>query len=113
MSKKLRQPTKAEREAEAAYARMMAAWDKIPKFARREHGRVKDTLVLGSAYDPPPGRESQRLPSRSTGEIVAAKTQSTQYTGDKVLGVATLHKSISQPVFSQEEAVEVAKMRRS
>lgn len=34
------------------------------------------------------------------------------YTGDKMLGVATMHKSNSVPVFSSEEAVEIAKMRR-
>lgn len=34
------------------------------------------------------------------------------YTGTQVLGIAVLHKSCLQPVFSQEEATEVARMRR-
>lgn len=34
------------------------------------------------------------------------------YTGTKVLGIAVLHKSCLQPVFSQEEAEDVARMRR-
>jgi hypothetical protein len=34
------------------------------------------------------------------------------YTGDKMLGIGTLHKSNAVPVFSQEEALDMAKMRR-
>lgn len=34
------------------------------------------------------------------------------YTGDKVVGIAVMHKSSLQPVFSQREAEESAKMRR-
>ena len=34
------------------------------------------------------------------------------YTGDKVNGIATMHKSNAVPVFSDEEAVDISKMRR-
>ena len=34
------------------------------------------------------------------------------YTGTKVLGIATMHKSNAVPVFAEEEAVEIARMRR-
>jgi hypothetical protein len=34
------------------------------------------------------------------------------YTGDKVKGIATMHKSNAVPVFSNEEAVDISKMRR-
>ena len=34
------------------------------------------------------------------------------YTGTKVVGIAVLHKSCLQPIFSQEEAIDVARMRR-
>lgn len=34
------------------------------------------------------------------------------YTGTKVKGIATMHKSNAVPVFSDEEAVEISKMRR-
>jgi hypothetical protein len=37
---------------------------------------------------------------------------SKQYTGTKVKGIATMHKSNAVPVFSDEEAVEISKMRR-
>jgi hypothetical protein len=34
------------------------------------------------------------------------------YTGTKVKGIATMHKSNAVPVFSDEEAVEISRMRR-
>ena len=34
------------------------------------------------------------------------------YTGTKVKGIATMHKSNAVPVFSNEEAVEISRMRR-
>jgi hypothetical protein len=36
-----------------------------------------------------------------------------QYTGTSIVGIATLHKSCMQPIFSKQEAIEVAQMRRS
>jgi len=35
-----------------------------------------------------------------------------QYTGNKVKGIATMHKSNAVPVFSDEEAVDISRMRR-
>ena len=35
-----------------------------------------------------------------------------QYTGDKMLGIGLRHKSGFEPVFSQEQAEDLAKMRR-
>jgi hypothetical protein len=34
------------------------------------------------------------------------------YTGNKLLGIATMHKSNMVPVFSKEDAIEIASMRR-
>lgn len=42
---------------------------------------------------------------------VATKPSPT-YTGTKILGIATMHKSNLVPVFSDEEAVDISKMRR-
>ncbi len=35
-----------------------------------------------------------------------------QYTGDKVVGIAVMHKSCLQPIFNNEQAVDSAHMRR-
>ena len=60
----------------------------------------------------PPGRETVRYPSLNTGMGVATKSNTKVYTGDKMIGIATLHKSNAVPVFNSEDAVDISKMRR-
>jgi len=60
----------------------------------------------------PAGRETVRYPSLDTGLGVATKPSPKIYTGDKVMGIATMHKSNAVPVFNSEEAVEISRMRR-
>jgi len=42
----------------------------------------------------------------------ATKKAPVQYTGDAMLGVATMHKSNSVPVFQQKDAEDISRMRR-
>jgi len=60
----------------------------------------------------PAGRETKHIPSLNSGLGVATKAPAKIYTGDKMLGIATLHKSNAVPVFNSEAAVEISKMRR-
>jgi len=61
----------------------------------------------------PVGRETQKIASRDTGHSGAVKTKGIpQYTGTKVLGIGTMHKSNAVPIFSDEEAVAISTMRR-
>ena len=61
----------------------------------------------------PVGRETQRIQSRDTGHLGAISSkQIPQYTGTKIVGIGTLHKSNAVPVFSEEEAHDIATMRR-
>jgi len=53
----------------------------------------------------------EKYPSGDGIGVTFAKTPNT-YTGDKLIGIATMHKSNSVPVFSQEDAIEIARMRR-
>ena len=53
----------------------------------------------------------EKYPSGNGIGVTFAKTPNT-YTGDRLLGIATMHKSNSVPVFSQEDAHEIARMRR-
>ena len=48
----------------------------------------------------------------STGDGVAVKKEPQQYTGDNMIGIGQLHKSNAVPVFKQEDAEDLAKMRR-
>ena len=35
-----------------------------------------------------------------------------KYTGDQMIGISIIHKSCLQPIFSQQEAIDAATMRR-
>ncbi len=59
------------------------------------------------------GRETPKIPSLNASMMGEATVKPKQvYTGDKILGIGTLHKSNAVPVFSVEEAHDMAKMRR-
>jgi hypothetical protein len=76
---------------------------------------VKPIKTSGWSYklNAPVGRETVRHPSLDTGLGVATKpVQGKVYTGDKMLGIGTLHKSNAVPIFRQEDAEDMAKMRR-
>ena len=61
----------------------------------------------------PVGRTTTKhIPSLNTGLAVAPAAPQKVYTGDKMLGIGTLHKSNAVPVFRQEDAEDMAKMRR-
>ena len=60
----------------------------------------------------PAGRESIKHKSLDTGSVPALKADAKVYTGTKVLGIATMHKSNAVPVFNSEEAVQISNMRR-
>ena len=60
----------------------------------------------------PVGRETKHYPSLDTGLGTATKAAPKVYTGTKVMGIATMHKSNAVPVFEQEAAIEISNMRR-
>lgn len=60
----------------------------------------------------PPGRETAKIASQDTGWVACTKVADTVYTGTKIKGIGTMHKSNAVPVFSNEEAVDISTMRR-
>ena len=58
------------------------------------------------------GSTDPRPPSLNSGLGVATLAPPKVYTGTKVKGIATMHKSNAVPVFSDEEAIDISKMRR-
>lgn len=80
----------------------------------RKQKRAQKAPQLSASYlSYPPGREpKQHIPSKETGNGNAFKKASPTYTGTAIKGIATMHKSNAVPVFSQEDAIDIAKMRR-
>ncbi len=60
----------------------------------------------------PPGRSTAHIKSLGQDNGVATMAAPKVYTGTKVKGIATMHKSNAVPVFSDEEAVDISRMRR-
>jgi hypothetical protein len=61
----------------------------------------------------PAGRNTTaHIKSVDTGGGNATLKPAKVYTGTKVKGIATMHKSNAVPVFSDEEAIDISKMRR-
>lgn len=76
--------------------------------------KTKSKIISASVPLPkiPAGRETPRFASVNTGFIPCTKKLPFSYTGDKMKGVATMHKSNAVPVFTDKEAKEISNMRR-
>lgn len=83
----------------------------LDEYIAYREGRYKPKLrgVKQPVYKPDNHREL--YPSQGELGLTFAKKPNT-YTGDKLLGIATLHKSNMVPVFSQEDAEDISRMRR-
>jgi hypothetical protein len=105
----------AKKQAEtrqAEWDRKLVEFDRMaPKFSTGPYNAPKKIM---SDFMPrtPPGRETPRIASQDTGWVTCKAVKDTEYTGDKILGIGVLHKSNGVPVFSQEEAHDISKMRR-
>ncbi len=109
--KKRKEPTKAELEALEEWKKLNLKWDKLPKFARKEHPKSEvDHKVYPKIPDFRKGPDITSLQTK--GLASTAKKEAQTYTGTKMKGIGTLHKSNSVPIFSDEEAIDIARMRR-
>jgi hypothetical protein len=105
--------------AEAQKARALdAEWKELLKrqgveAENKKRARAMKAEPLVYRLETPVGRtNTHHIPSLNTGGGVAALAPAKVYTGTKVKGIATMHKSNAVPVFSDEEAVDISKMRR-
>ena len=103
---------KLAQQRQAEWDRKLVQFDKLaPKFSTGPYNAPRIT-IKNFMPTHPPGREAVAVPSQDTGWIPCVAVKDNQYTGSAVLGISTLHKSNGVPVFSQEEAIDISKMRR-
>ena len=101
---------KAE-ELDKEWRELQNKWGLDAEEKKRQRAMMAEPLDYKLAA--PPGRETQKIASRDTGHHGAVKTKGIpQYTGTKVLGIGTMHKSNAVPIFSDEEAIAISSMRR-
>ena len=103
---------KLAQQRQAEWDRKLIQFEKLtPRFSTGPSNATKKTIA-DVMPKTPPGRETPRVESQDTGWVPCVKVHDTEYTGTKILGISTLHKSNGVPVFSDEEAKDISKMRR-
>jgi hypothetical protein len=100
------------RELDASWKELQAKWGVEAEEKKRRRAMAAEPLSY--SLSAPAGRASTKhIPSLNTGDAVAAAAPAKVYTGTKMKGIGTMHKSNSVPIFSDEEAVAIATMRRN
>lgn len=95
--------------------------------SNKKKKQKKSSTVVYAKYTPPafktlktsavqPARRDDHrdIPSVSFTNlsVSTSKYEPLKYSGDRLVGISIVHKSCLQPVFSQQEATDVAHMRR-
>ena len=97
------------RELDASWKELQAKWELDAEEKRRQRALAAEPLSY--KLSTPPGRDTKQNPSLNTGGNATLSAPKV-YTGTKVKGIATMHKSNAVPVFSDEEAIAISSMRR-
>jgi hypothetical protein len=100
-SKKKSKPNAKQRELKAEWEAMLQKYP-VKQIASNV------TLPKAKTYQ----RETIKYPSLNSGYHDCSKKPNPVYTGTKVKGIGTMHKSNAVPIFSDEEAMDIARMRR-
>jgi len=107
-------------EAKREHERLAQEWQDLLKrqgveveAETRKRNRALKAEPLTYKLSTPVGRTTtNHIPSLNSGAGVATLAPAKVYTGTKVKGIATMHKSNAVPVFTDEQAVEISSMRR-
>jgi hypothetical protein len=99
------------RQLDADWKELQKKWEVDADAKKRKRALAAEPLQY--KLSAPAGRETPRIASRDTGHSGAVRTKDIpQYTGTKIIGIGTMHKSNAVPIFSDEQAVEISTMRR-
>ena len=109
--------------ASAEHARKARELDESWKELQKKWGLEADERKRKRAMSAPTMSTQSTIYRRDTGPRIpslnggidsapALKMPDKVYTGTKIKGIGTMHKSNAVPIFSDEEAIDIAKMRR-
>jgi hypothetical protein len=103
---------KKARELDEAWKALQKKWEVEIEDKKKKRALTAAPLSQSYSLKIPEGRNTTaHLKSVDTGGNATLKPPKV-YTGDKVKGIATMHKSNAVPVFSDEQAIDISKMRR-
>jgi hypothetical protein len=99
------------RELDEQWNTLQKKWGVEAEDKKRKRAMSAETLSY--SLPTPVGRtNTHHIKSLNSGAGVAALAPAKVYTGTKIKGIGTMHKSNAVPIFSDEEAVAIANMRR-
>jgi hypothetical protein len=102
----------AKRKAEfleESWKALQKKWGIEAEEKKRKRGLAADTWKPKETIF---RRETPKIDSLPFTAGPCTKAPDKVYTGDKIKGIGTMHKSNAVPIFSDEEAQDIAKMRR-
>lgn len=99
------------RELDASWKELQKKWGVEAEEKKRKRALAAPVMLPTQAgvYRRDTG---PRIPSLNSGAGVATLAPAKVYTGTKIKGIGTMHKSNAVPIFSDEEAIAIANMRR-
>jgi hypothetical protein len=100
------------RELDESWKEIQKRWGVEAEDRKRKRAMTAEPLKGNYSLAIPADRSTAHLKSLGQDNGVATLAPPKVYTGTKVKGIATMHKSNAVPVFSDEEAVDISKMRR-
>ena len=101
---------KRSRELDEQWNTLQKKWGVEADDKRRK--RAMSAPPLEYSLTSPNQRTTAHIPSRGDSTGNAVLKPNPIYTGTKIKGIGTMHKSNAVPIFSDEEAVAIANMRR-
>ena len=100
------------RDLDESWKELQKKWGIEAEAKKRARARSAPNLSEHYSLKIPEGRNTTaHIKSVDTGGNATLKAPNV-YTGTKVKGIATMHKSNAVPVFSDEQAIDISKMRR-
>lgn len=99
------------RELDESWKRLLAKHEAEQNERKRQRALSAPLISTNKPYVRDTG---PRIPSLNGGADMspATKAPAKVYTGTKILGIGTMHKSNAVPIFSDDEAKEISSMRR-
>ena len=102
---------KKARDLDESWKQLQKKWAVEAEDKKRKRAMAAEPLSY--SLSTPVGRtNTHHIKSVGSSTGIAVLAPAKVYTGDKIKGIGTMHKSNAVPIFSDEEAVAIANMRR-
>jgi hypothetical protein len=105
---KKKKPNAKQRALKESWEKMLKKYETKISNVATKHKKLSSSYSLGK----PACRETPKIPSLPFTGAPCYKKANPVYTGTAIKGIGTMHKSNAVPVFSDEQAKDIATMRR-